>query len=44
MENGLSGSKPNVYYSIDLLDKIMSLKKFVAMKEDAKNDLYTRKI
>ncbi len=44
MENGLSGSKPNTYYSIDLLEKIMSLNKFIAMKEDAKNDFYTKKI
>ena len=44
MENGLSGKKPNVYYSINLLNKIMRLKKFIAMKEDAKNDLYTKKI
>ena len=44
MENGLSANKPNVYYSINLLNKIMKLKKFIAMKEDAKNDFYTKKI
>ena len=44
MENGLSGNKPYVYYSINLLNKIMNLKKFIAMKEDAKNDFYTKKI
>lgn len=44
MENGLSGIKPNTYYSIGLLNKIMSLKRFIAMKEDAKNDNYTKKI
>ena len=44
IENGLSTKKPYVYYSIDLLNRIMNLKRFVAMKEDAKKDNYTKEI
>ncbi|OCW75531.1 hypothetical protein AKH19_06625 [Pelagibacteraceae bacterium GOM-A1] len=44
LENGLPQKKPYTYYSINLLDKIMNLKRFVAMKEDAKNEAYTKKI
>ncbi len=44
IENGLSNDKPYVHYSIKLLNRIMNLKKFVAMKEDSKKDNYTRQI
>lgn len=44
IENGMSGNKPYVYYSIKLLSRIMNLKRFIAMKEDAKKDLYTKEI
>lgn len=44
IENGISGNKPYVYYSIKLLSSIMNLKRFIAMKEDAKKDLYTKEI
>ena len=44
LENGIS-NKPNfVFYSLDVLKKITNLKRFIAMKEDAKNDNYTKKI
>tara|TARA_A100001015_G_scaffold162864_1_gene180992 strand:- start:2525 stop:3502 length:978 start_codon:yes stop_codon:yes gene_type:complete len=44
LENGISSNPPFVYYPIKLLEKIGNLKNFIAMKEDAKNDLYTKKI
>ena len=44
LENGISSNPPFVYYSIDLLNKISNLSRFIAMKEDAKNELYTRRI
>lgn len=44
LENGLSASKPFLYYSLELLKKISKLPKFVAMKEDAKNKNLTRMI
>ena len=44
LENGISGNPPLRFYPIELLIKICSLKKFIAMKEDAKNDDYTKKI
>ena len=44
IENGISNKPYYVYYSLQLLDKISKLKKFIAMKEDAKNDSYTRLI
>ena len=44
IENGISSNPPFVYYPIKLLEKIGNLKNFIAMKEDAKNDLYTKKI
>lgn len=44
LENGLSSNPPFVYYPLQVLKKISTLSKFIAMKEDAKNDLYTKKI
>ena len=44
LENGISSDPPFVYYSLEVLKKISKLNKFVAMKEDAKNDIYTRRI
>lgn len=44
LENGMSANPLFRYYSIELLKKIFKLDKFIAMKEDAKKDSYTRKI
>ena len=44
LENGISSDPLFVYYSLEVLKKISKLKKFVAMKEDAKNEIYTRQI
>ena len=44
LENGISNSPFFIYYSIKVLEKISKLPKFVAMKEDAKNEIYTKKI
>jgi len=44
LENGISSNPPFVYYSLKVLKKISKLNKFIAMKEDAKNDIYTRHI
>jgi len=44
LENGISGNPPTRFYPVDLLVKICSLRRFVAMKEDAKNDEYTKRI
>ena len=44
LENGISSNPPFVYYSIDLLNKISNLSRFIAMKEDAKNEIYTKRI
>ncbi len=44
LENGIS-SKPNfVFYSLNILKKISKLPRFIAMKEDAKNEKYTKDI
>lgn len=44
IENGIS-NKPNfVYYSLNVLVKISKLVRFIAMKEDAKNEKYTKLI
>ena len=40
-ENGISSDPPTVNYSVDLIKKIAKLKKFVAMKEDSKNEKLT---
>ena len=42
LENGLS-SNP-ILYPLELLIKITKLSRFIAMKEDAKSDIYTKKI
>ena len=44
LENGISNNPPFIYYSLKVLKKISKLNKFIAMKEDAKNDIYTRQI
>ena len=44
LENGVSSTPPVRFYPLDLLVKICSLKRFVAMKEDSKNDHYTKQI
>lgn len=44
LENGLGATPPNVFYPLTLLNKISKLEKFIAMKEDAKNETYTRNI
>ncbi len=44
LENGVSSKPLNVHYSINVLNKISKLKRFVAMKEDAKNNFYTKEI
>ena len=44
LENGLSSNPNYVFYSLDLLEKISKLPRFIAMKEDAKNDDYTKRI
>ena len=44
LENGISTKPLNVHYSLSILKRISKLKRFVAMKEDAKNDFYTKMI
>ena len=44
LENGMSANPLHRYYSINLLKKIFKLNKFVAMKEDAKKEYYTKQI
>jgi len=44
LENGISSNPTFVYYSLDLLKKISKLSRFIAMKEDAKSEIYTKKI
>jgi len=44
LENGISSNPNFVYYPIKVLEKISKLPKFIAMKEDAKSDSYTKKI
>jgi dihydrodipicolinate synthase/N-acetylneuraminate lyase len=44
LENGISSNPNFVYYSMNVLKKISKLPRFVAMKEDAKNDNYTKQI
>ena len=44
IENGVSGNPSHIYYPIKVLEKISKLKRFIAMKEDAKNDAFTKKI
>ena len=44
LENGISSNPNFVYYSLKVLERISGLKKFIAMKEDAKSEIYTKKI
>ena len=44
MEPGIASKMYKNTYPLSLLNKIFSLKKFIAMKEDAKDDVYTKKI
>lgn len=44
MTNGMTNNPPTQRYSLDLIRKICKIKSFVALKEDAKNDAYTKKI
>ena len=44
LENGISNSPPLLPYSINSLKKISRMKNFIAMKEDAKIDNFTKKI
>lgn len=44
LENGLSSQPNYVFYPLNLLVKISKLPRFIAMKEDAKSDSYTKKI
>jgi 4-hydroxy-tetrahydrodipicolinate synthase len=40
-ENGISSNPPTINYSVKLLKRIAKLDKFIAMKEDAKNEKLT---
>jgi len=44
LENGLKSNPPFVLYNLKLLKKIFNLRNFIAMKEDAKNNNFTKKI
>lgn len=44
LENGKTNQPNFVFYSLKLLEKISKLSRFVAMKEDSKNEKYTRDI
>ncbi|MDC0944665.1 dihydrodipicolinate synthase family protein [Candidatus Pelagibacter sp.] len=44
LENGINAKKPFCFYSINLLNKICTLSKFIAMKEDSKSNKLTRDI
>jgi dihydrodipicolinate synthase/N-acetylneuraminate lyase len=44
LENGISSNPTFVFYSLDVLSKISKLPRFIAMKEDAKNEIYTKEI
>lgn len=44
LENGISNEPPIKYYTLSVLKRISKLKRFIAMKEDAKNEAYTKKI
>jgi 4-hydroxy-tetrahydrodipicolinate synthase len=44
LENGISSNPSSVKYNINVLKKISKLSNFIAMKEDAKIDNYTKKI
>lgn len=44
LENGISSNPLFVYYNLNVLKKISKLSRFIAMKEDAKSEIYTKKI
>jgi len=44
LENGISSNPNFVYYSLKVLKRISNLRNFIAMKEDAKSEIYTKKI
>ena len=44
LENGISSNPTFVFYSLDVLIKISKLTRFIAMKEDAKSEIYTKEI
>lgn len=44
LENGISSNPLFVFYTLNILKKISKLHKFIAMKEDAKSEIYTKKI
>ena len=44
LNNGIPGKPPLINWSLDSLDKVASLKNVIALKEDAKEDDYTRKV
>ena len=44
LENGISSNPYFIYYPLSVLENISKLSRFVAMKEDAKNEIYTKKI
>ena len=44
LEAGIKSKNENNFYSIKVLRRIFSLDKFIAMKEDAKNTNYTKRI
>lgn len=44
LENGISNNPPYLFYNIELLKKILSLPRIIAMKEDSKNNILTKKI
>jgi dihydrodipicolinate synthase/N-acetylneuraminate lyase len=44
LENGISSNPTFVLYSLDVLKKISKLPRFIAMKEDAKSEIYTKEI
>lgn len=44
LEAGINSNSESNFYSIEVLKKIFSLDKFIAMKEDTKNNNYTKAI
>jgi len=44
LENGISSNPPLVPYDIKILEKLSKINNFVAMKEDTKIDIFTKKI
>jgi 4-hydroxy-tetrahydrodipicolinate synthase len=44
LENGITSNPNFVHYSLNILNKISELPRFIAMKEDAKSEIYTKQI